>query len=185
MPGLGRHAAGRGRTPGRRRLVRPGHHPDGRAVVDFTRPYAIFDETVLVRAGEPASAPNATWPASGSAPSRAAPTCALAETFPGVDPVPFGGATDDVSATCSQALRNGEVDAVVDDDVVLVPLGEQPDFASPSPSPPATGGGSGWPRATTRSAPSSTPRSTGHRRRLARGAVGTVDAHAALPARRR
>ena len=43
--------------------------------------------------------------------------------------MPFGAGSDDVYADMLAALKSGEVDAVVDDDVVFVPLGEtHPDF---------------------------------------------------------
>ncbi|WP_371300935.1 substrate-binding periplasmic protein [Nocardioides sp.] len=60
---------------------------------------------------------------------EASTNMALAETFAGARPVPFGAGSDDVYADMLAALLAGEVDAVVDDDVVFVPLGEQhPDF---------------------------------------------------------
>jgi polar amino acid transport system substrate-binding protein len=97
------------------------------AQVDFTIPYAIFDETVLVRKDDPARGPGdlAGYRVAAIANST---NMALAETFPGIIPVPFG-ASDDVFADMLDALRKGTVDAVVDDDVVTVPLGADPDFA--------------------------------------------------------
>ncbi|MGO4585794.1 substrate-binding periplasmic protein [Arthrobacter sp. 2RAF6] len=97
------------------------------AQVDFTIPYAIFDETVLVRKDDPARGPGdlAGYRVAAIAHST---NMALAETFPGIIPVPFG-ASDDVFADMLDALRKGTVDAVVDDDVVTVPLGADPDFA--------------------------------------------------------
>ncbi|UNK45179.1 substrate-binding periplasmic protein [Arthrobacter sulfonylureivorans] len=100
--------------------------PERQAVVDFTEPYAVFDETVLVRKGDPARSPNdlsgyRVAAIEGSANMR------LASTFPGIVPVAFG-ASDDVFADMLAALRNGEVDAMVDDDVVCVPLGEDPAY---------------------------------------------------------
>jgi polar amino acid transport system substrate-binding protein len=50
----------------------------------------------------------------------------LAVTFPGAVPVPFTG--EDVFGDMLAALRSGEVDAMVDDDVVTVPLGEDPAY---------------------------------------------------------
>lgn len=90
------------------------------AVVDFTDPYAVFDETVLVRRGDPArSAADLTGyrvaAIDGSANMK------LARTFPGAVLVPFTG--DDVFGDMLAALRDGTVDAMVDDDVVTVPLG--------------------------------------------------------------
>ncbi|MDQ0029916.1 ABC transporter substrate-binding protein [Arthrobacter bambusae] len=96
------------------------------AQVDFSVPYAIFNETVLVRAGDTARAPEdlAGYRVAAIANST---NMALAETFPGIETVSFG-ASDDVFADMLDALRNGTVDAVVDDDVVTVPLGADPDF---------------------------------------------------------
>lgn len=100
--------------------------PERQAVVDFTDPYAVFDETVLVRKGDPARAPEdlsgyRVGAIEGSANMR------LASTFPGIIPVAFG-ATEDVFGDMLAALRNGEVDAMIDDDVVTVPLGEDPAY---------------------------------------------------------
>ena len=102
--------------------------PSRAELVDFTRPYAIFDESVLVLAdsgigSERDLAGKRVGAIAGST------NLALAETFPDVTTVPFDGATDDVLGDMVQALRNGEVDAVVDDDVALVPLGEQADLS--------------------------------------------------------
>ncbi len=94
--------------------------------VAFTRPYAVFNETVLVRAGDPASGPNelAGYRVGAIANST---NMALATTFPGIVPVEFG-ASDDVFGDMIAALRSNEIDAFVDDDVVMVPLGADPDF---------------------------------------------------------
>jgi polar amino acid transport system substrate-binding protein len=51
----------------------------------------------------------------------------VAQTIVGAEIVEFG-ATADVFADMIAALRSGEVDAFVDDDVVMIPLGEDPDF---------------------------------------------------------
>jgi polar amino acid transport system substrate-binding protein len=53
---------------------------------------------------------------------------ALAETFEGAEPVPFGGESDDVFGEMLDALRSGEVDGVVDDDVAFLAVAEEPDF---------------------------------------------------------
>jgi polar amino acid transport system substrate-binding protein len=97
------------------------------AVVDFTRPYAIFDESVLVRADAMVSDP-ADLTGLRVAAIAGSTNMALAETFPGAITVAFDGATDDVFGDMVSALRAGEVDAVVDDDVALVPLGDQIDL---------------------------------------------------------
>ncbi|AII07613.1 amino acid ABC transporter substrate-binding protein (PAAT family) [Rhodococcus wratislaviensis] len=102
--------------------------PSRAELVDFTRPYAIFDESVLVLAD---SGINAADDLRGKRVGAivGSTNLALAETFDGVTTVPFDGATDDVLGDMVQALRDGEIDAVVDDDVAIVPLGEQSDLA--------------------------------------------------------
>lgn len=95
--------------------------------VDFTRPYAIFDESVLVRAGSGVREP-ADLAGYRVAAIAGSTNLALAETFPGAKTVPFDGASDDVFGDMVAALRDGDVDAVVDDDVVTVPLGDEAEF---------------------------------------------------------
>ena len=98
-----------------------------RQKVDFTHPYAIFDETVLARSGsgivDPIGLANRRVAA-----ITASTNMALAETFDGAELVAFDGDGEDVFGEMVEALRSGEVDAVVDDDVVTVPLGSDPDF---------------------------------------------------------
>lgn len=109
-------------------LCGQGISPERLAQVDFTRPYAIFDESVLVRAGDEATS------AAGLAGRRVAAIAGsvnlkLAESFEGAEVVPFGGDTDDVFGEMIGALEAGDVDAVVDDDVALVPIADDPRFA--------------------------------------------------------
>ncbi|EMY35099.1 family 3 extracellular solute-binding protein [Arthrobacter crystallopoietes BAB-32] len=99
--------------------------PERQAVVNFTEPYAVFDETVLVRKGDPARSPEDLAGYKVAAIEGSA-NMKLAVTFPGAVPVPFTG--EDVFGDMLAALRNGEVDAMVDDDVVTVPLGEDPAY---------------------------------------------------------
>ncbi|MFZ2501663.1 MAG: ABC transporter substrate-binding protein [Nocardioides sp.] len=97
-------------------------------VSDFTRPYAIFHEGVLIRRGDPiASAVDLVGRRVAAIENSTNMT--LAETFTGAICVPFGAGSDDVYADMLAALLAGEVDAVVDDDVVFVPLGAtHPDY---------------------------------------------------------
>ncbi|MEU5099913.1 ABC transporter substrate-binding protein [Streptomyces sp. NPDC020996] len=117
IPAVQAHAAdavlcGQGITPARQ------------AQVDFTRPYAVFHESVLVRRGSGITS------AQDLAGRRVAAidgstNMALAETFDGAVLVGFGSdGSDDVYGDMLAALETGDVDAVVDDDVVFVPLGE-------------------------------------------------------------
>nr|WP_237464830.1 ABC transporter substrate-binding protein [Leucobacter luti] len=97
------------------------------ALVDFTSPYAVFNETLIVRADDPARAAEelAGYRIGAIANST---NMKLAETFPGAELVSFG-ASDDVFSDMIEATRSGEIDGFVDDDVVMIPLGqEDPDF---------------------------------------------------------
>jgi polar amino acid transport system substrate-binding protein len=100
--------------------------PSRQEQVDFTRPYAIFNESVLVRADDPAQAPE-DFAGRRVAAIEGSANMRLAETFPGAVLVPFAS-TGDVFGDMIRAVRDGTVDAMVDDDVVTVPLGEDPDF---------------------------------------------------------
>lgn len=100
--------------------------PSRQEQVRFTRPYAIFNESVLVRADDPARAPE-DFAGRRVAAIEGSANMRLAETFPGAVLVPFAS-TDDVFGDMIRAVRDGTVDAMVDDDVVTVPLGEDPDF---------------------------------------------------------
>ena len=97
------------------------------ALVDFTRPYAVFNETLLVRADDPArSADDLDGYRIGAIAHST--NMRLAETFAGVELVSFG-ASDDVFGDMIEATRSGRIDGFVDDDVVMVPLAEEdPDF---------------------------------------------------------
>ena len=90
--------------------------PERQALVDFTQPYAIFNETVLVRAGDPADGPESMSGYRVGAIANSA-NMKVAKAIPGAEIVEFG-ATADVFADMIAALRNGDVDAFVDDDVL-------------------------------------------------------------------
>ena len=95
-------------------------------LADFSRSYAVFDESLVVRADNPASsvdelAGQRVGAIAGST------NMALAETFPGVELVAFPG-TADVFGDMIRSLRVGEIDGFVDDDVVMVPLDAEPDL---------------------------------------------------------
>ncbi len=88
---------------------------------DFTRPYAIFDESVMVRTGSGITSPQDLEGRRVGAIANSL-NMALAETFTGAIRVPFDGASDDVFGDMVAALHAGDIDALVDDDVALVPL---------------------------------------------------------------
>ena len=87
----------------------------------YTRPYAVFDESVVVRTGDAVGAPSDLRGRRVGA-IAASTNMALAETFDGAECVPFDGVTDDVFGDMLRALQIGEVDAVVDDDVAFMGL---------------------------------------------------------------
>ncbi|WP_164512834.1 substrate-binding periplasmic protein [Leucobacter chromiireducens] len=97
------------------------------ALVDFTEPYAVFNETLIVRADDPARSADALAGYRIGAIANST-NMKLAETFTGAELVSFG-ASDDVFSDMIEATRSGEIDGFVDDDVVMIPLGqEDPDF---------------------------------------------------------
>lgn len=104
--------------------------PSRQELVDFTRPYGVFHEGVLVRAGSgitqiPDLAGRRVAAIEGSTNMK------LAETFDGAVLVPFGSEHEDVFGAMLAALADGEVDGVVDDDLVFVPLADDPRFELP------------------------------------------------------
>lgn len=96
------------------------------ALVDFTTPYALFDESLLVRAGSEISSP-ADLAGKRVGAIEGSTNMALVKTFPGVSAIAFEG-TDDVFGDMIAALRGGHIDGFVDDDVALVPVGDEPDL---------------------------------------------------------
>lgn len=97
-----------------------------RRLVSFTRPYAIFDEAILIRRGE--NIRSAADLAGKRVLAIADSTnMALAETFAGAEVVPFAATGADVLGDLVAELRSGMVDAVVDDEVALQPLTEAAD----------------------------------------------------------
>jgi len=98
-----------------------------RTLADFSRPYAIFNESLVTRADSTVSTP-ADCAGLRIGAIAASTNMALTESFPDVIPVPFDGATDDVFADMIAATRSGEIEGFVDDDVVMYPLDHEPDL---------------------------------------------------------
>jgi ABC-type amino acid transport substrate-binding protein len=95
--------------------------PERERLFTYTRPYAVFDESVVVRGDDPAfSAGDLRGRRVGAI--AGSTNLALAATFPGALCVPFHGATDDVLGDMMAALEGDEIDAVVDDDVAFLDL---------------------------------------------------------------
>jgi len=96
--------------------------PERQKIVTFTRPYGLFDEAVLVRKD---SSIQAIADLQGKRVGGLADSTniALVDDFPGATPVPYPG-SDQVLPEMLAALRAGEVDAVIDDELVLVAAAE-------------------------------------------------------------
>ena len=100
--------------------------PARQELVDFTRPYGVFHEGILMRRGEAVPDPSGLVGKRVAA-IRASANYNLASSFAGAEVVEFE--SEHVYEDMLAALRSGEVDAVCDDDVVFVPLGNSdPDF---------------------------------------------------------
>ena len=98
-----------------------------RQLADFTRPYAVFNESLVTRRERTVTNPLECAGLRIGA-ITASTNMTLTETFPGVIPVAFDGATDDVFGDMIAATRSGEIDGFVDDDVVMVPLAADPEL---------------------------------------------------------
>lgn len=98
--------------------------PARRERVAFTRPYATFDESVLVRDCDEVTSPGDLAGRRVGA-IAGSTNMALAESFPGVETRGFDGTGEDVFAEMLEALRDGEIDAVVDDEPAFLGLGSE------------------------------------------------------------
>ncbi|NMF83722.1 ABC transporter substrate-binding protein [Nodosilinea sp. P-1105] len=99
--------------------------PERQQVVNFTRPYGLFDEAVLVKIGSGITsvADLAGKRVGGLADST---NIALVESFPEAIAVPFPG-SDQVLPEMLAALRAGEIDALIDDELVLAIAAQEDD----------------------------------------------------------
>ena len=89
--------------------------PERERQMSFSRPYAVFDESVLVRAADRIETPHDLRGRRVGA-ITGSTNMALAETWPGCERIGFDGTSDDVFAEMIASLRSGHVDAVVDDE---------------------------------------------------------------------
>jgi len=97
--------------------------PERQQKVAFTRPYGLFDEAVLVRKG---SGITSVEDLKGKRVGGLADSTnlALVDDFPGATAVPFPG-SDKVLPEMLAALRAGEIDGLIDDELVLVVAAEE------------------------------------------------------------
>ncbi len=93
-----------------------------RACANFTRPYGYFDEAVLVRANTSICSPRdlSGLRVGGLAAST---NLRVAESFAGARLIPFAG-SDRVLPEMLDALRRGSIDALIDDELVLIAAAE-------------------------------------------------------------
>ncbi|MEL6776936.1 MAG: ABC transporter substrate-binding protein [Cyanobacteria bacterium J06597_16] len=97
--------------------------PARQTLVSFTQPYGLFDEAVLVKQSSPVSTPEdlSGQRVGGLADST---NIALVEGFPNAQAIPYPG-SDKVLPEMLAALRAGEIDALIDDELVLVVAAEE------------------------------------------------------------
>ena len=93
--------------------------PERRRLFGYSEPYAIFGEGVVVRSDDPASSP-ADLRGRRVGAIEASTNMALAASFDGIETVAFSGESDDVFGDMLDALRRGEVDAIVDDEPAFI-----------------------------------------------------------------
>lgn len=92
--------------------------PERQKQVSFTRPYGLFDEAVLVRGTSTVTSPAdlSGQRVGGLADST---NIALVDGFPGAEAIPYPG-SDKVLPEMLAALKAGEIDALIDDELVLL-----------------------------------------------------------------
>lgn len=99
-----------------------------RLIHDYSRPYAVFGESVLMRRVDAAGTPEDLRGRRVGA-IAASTNIALARSFPDVEVVEFDGSSDDVFAEMCDAVRTGKVDAIVDDEPAFGAIDEESDLA--------------------------------------------------------
>lgn len=97
--------------------------PERQQAVSFTQPYGLFDEAVLVKRTSSVTTPEqlSGQRVGGLSDST---NIALVEGFAGAKAVPYPG-SDKVLPEMLAALRAGEIDALIDDELVLVVAAEE------------------------------------------------------------
>lgn len=95
--------------------------PDRLEVLDFTHPYAYFNETCILRQGLAAHNP-AELAGLRIGAAEASTNLALVEGWEGVEAVSFNGDVDDIFTVLIDATVAGDIDGFVDDEPAVIPL---------------------------------------------------------------
>lgn len=97
-----------------------------RRILGFSRPYAFFNESVVVRREVVAASPEDLRGLRIGA-AEASTNLEVVQGWDGVVAVPFTDQTDDIFTDLIEATASGEIDGFVDDEPAMVPLAERDD----------------------------------------------------------
>jgi polar amino acid transport system substrate-binding protein len=97
-----------------------------RRILDFSSPYAYFNESCVVRRGIEASSP-ADLRGRRIGAAEASTNLEVVQGWDGVVAVAFTDQTDDIFTDLIEATASGAIDGFVDDEPAMVPLAERDD----------------------------------------------------------
>lgn len=97
-----------------------------REILDFSSPYAYFNESCVVRGGIAAASP-ADLAGLRIGAAEASTNLEIVRSWEGVEAVAFTDRTDDIFTDLIEATASGEIDGFVDDEPAMIPLAERDD----------------------------------------------------------
>ncbi|MGD9956531.1 MAG: substrate-binding periplasmic protein [Candidatus Nanopelagicales bacterium] len=97
-----------------------------REILDFSAPYAYFNESCVVRGGVEACSP-ADLRGRRIGAAEASTNLEIVRSWDGVEAVAFTDQTDDIFTDLIEATASGEIDGFVDDEPAMIPLAERDD----------------------------------------------------------
>ena len=97
-----------------------------REILDFSSPYAYFNESCVVRDGIAAASP-ADLAGLRIGAAEASTNLEIVRSWEGVEAVAFTDRTDDIFTDLIEATAAGEIDGFVDDEPAMIPLAERDD----------------------------------------------------------
>lgn len=97
-----------------------------REILDFSSPYAYFNESCVVRGGIEASSP-ADLRGLRIGAAEASTNLEIVQSWEGVEAVAFTDQTDDIFTDLIEATASGAIDGFVDDEPAMIPLAERDD----------------------------------------------------------